>query len=108
MQETHAQFVKATALPTPAYAPAFSQAATDLDLMNLWITDHLVPSTAGSHLSHLQQRNIYSDDVPYDPNSRLPMLNQLACAELNLAMDVASQATRPSGQWGQPPPRDRR
>lgn len=98
IQETHACFVKATALPTPAYA------AADLDLMNVWITNHLIPFTAQGHLSYLRQRNIYLEDVPYTPNSRLPMLNQIACAELDLAMDEASRASQPSSEWGQPPP----
>lgn len=90
MQETHTWFDEATSLPMPAYAAARSQAAADHDLMNLWITDHLILSTAQGHLSRLCQRNIYSDDVPYAPNSCLPMLNQLARAELDLAMDEAS------------------
>lgn len=53
MKETHAQYVEATALPTSAYADSCSQDAADLALINLWITNHLFPSTAHGHLSHL-------------------------------------------------------
>ena len=108
MQETHTCFFQATALPTPAYAAACSQAAADLDLMSLCITDHLIPSTTLGPLPHLCQQNIHLDNMPYAPNSRLPTLNRLARPELELAMDEANQALHHAHQWGQPPPRDQR
>ena len=72
MTETHNRFVEATALPTPAYAAARSQAAADLDFMRLRITDSLIPATTQGPLPPLRQRNIYPDDVPYAPHSRCP------------------------------------
>lgn len=76
--------------------------------MSLWITNHLIPSSAQGNLSYIQQRNIYPKNVTYNPNSRLPILNVLACAELEIAMDEARGAAYPPGQWGQPPPCDQR
>lgn len=79
-----------TALRTPDYAVARSQAAADLDLMKLWITDHLVPTTAQGYLSHLWQRNICSANVPYAPNSRVPVLSRTS-----LWMRLADQLILP-------------
>ena len=106
MTETHNRFVEATALPTPAYAAARSQAAADLDFMRLRITDSLIPATTRGPLPPLRQRNIYPDDVPYAPHSRLPVLNRLARAELDLAMAEVHDNAQRARQWGQPPPRD--
>ena len=108
MQETHNRFVEATALPTPAYLAARSQAASDLDFMSLRITDNLIPATTRGPLPPLRQRNVYSDQVPFAPDSRLPHLNRLARAEIDLGLDEAFQTARRAREWGQPPPRDQR
>ena len=100
--------MEATALPTPAYLAARSQAASDLDFMSLQITDNLIPATTRGPLPPLRQRNVYSDQVPFAPDSRLQHLNRLARAEIDLGLDEAYQTARRAREWGQPPPRDQR